>query len=71
MAKLKKNEGKKKKNRTMNYKTVVWLSVLVTEKNKFACQRWKQPVLQSERFTNQAPWKISSFSTPQEGNTIP
>lgn len=45
MAKLKKNEGEKK-NRTMNYKTVVWLSVLVTEKNKFACQRWKQPVLQ-------------------------
>lgn len=55
----------------MNYKTVVWLSVLVTEKNKFACQRWKQPVLQSERFTYQVPWKISIFSTPQEGNTIP
>jgi len=32
----------------MNYETVVWLSVLVTEKNNFACQRWKQPVLQRD-----------------------
>jgi len=37
-----------KKNRAMNYETVVWLSVLVTEKNNFACQRWKQPVLQRD-----------------------
>lgn len=28
-------------------------------------------VPQSERFTYQAPWKVSSFSAPQEGNIIP
>lgn len=66
-AKLKKSGEKKQSHELRNS----CMAFSIGNREEQVCLPKVETASTSERFTYQAPWKISSFSTPQEGNTIP